>query len=67
VIGSLGSRAGLRLLGKSVPAAAEGMQQAIRNAPPPLAQDAGKAIRDEIQSGVDKAREGFANRLRGGN
>lgn len=65
VMGSLGSRAGLRLLGKSVPAAAAGMEAAMKNVPPPLAQDAGKAIRDEIQGGVDKAREGFANRLRG--
>lgn len=59
-IGSLGRAPGLRLLGASVPAAAAAMQQAA----PPLAPDAGKSIRDEMQAGVDAARTGFASRLR---
>ena len=64
-IGSLGKAPGLKLLGAGVPEAAAGMEQAAKA--PPLAADAGKAIRDELQGGVDKAREGFASRLRGGN
>jgi len=61
-IGSLGAAPGLRLLGETVPAAAA-MQQAA--SAPPLAADAGQAIRDDLQSGIDKSREGFASRLRG--
>ncbi len=64
-IGSLGKAPGLQLLGDSVADAAAGMQQAAQPAAQPA--DAGKAIRDELQGGVDKARAGFASRLRGGN
>lgn len=61
-IGSLGRAPGLKLLGAGVAASAE---QLGRPVAPPLQQDPGKAVREELQGGIDKAREGFAGRLRG--
>ena len=65
-IGSLGKAPGLKLLGASVAEAAAGMEAAANVAARP-GEDKGKAIRDELQAGIDQARQGFANRLRGGN
>ena len=73
-IGSLGQAPGLTLLGKSVPDSVAGMVQAVQAAAAPQgqagaqasaqAQDPGQGLRDEMQSDIDKARSGFASRLR---
>jgi len=69
-IGSLGSAPGLQLLGRSVPESVAAMVQAAASVAAPSnpnqpKPDPGKGLRDTMQADIDKARAGFASRLRG--